>query len=565
MRILWALLLLGLTTSCASVPASRRQAIWLKHGRVWTGDPESPQAQALLVSANGRILAVGSDDAVAERAAGIGAREYDLHGRTVVPGFIDAHVHILSGGLALDRVDVHTARSREETLRMVADYAYAHPDRPWILGRGWSYDLWKPGFPTRQELDRVVPDRPVWLRSYDGHSAWANSKALAAAGVDEKTPDIDPSKGRIVREPGSQKPQGVFLEDAMDAVGDKVPRPTVEERKSAIRAALAHAAARGVTALCEVGDSLENFSVYQSLDRDHQLPVRVVYGPAITDGIEAYAAARARFLKERPEDSMLSPGPLKGFVDGVVESNTAYLLKPYADGSGKGAPPHLSAATILQQVRAADRLGIDTAYHSVGDGSVRSVLNAIEEVERTEKPRERRDRIEHIEVITKKDIPRFAKLGAIASMMPEHADPSDELEGGVWSAKVGPERLHRAFAFRSLEKAHARLAFGSDWPIVPIDPLPALAVAVTRQTPDGRPPGGWVPEQKISMNSALTGYTAGAAYATRLDDRVGVLKPGMDGDLAVLSADADLDHPASLFKAQVDLTLSAGRVVYERK
>jgi predicted amidohydrolase YtcJ len=558
-----ALTLGACATTHSAVGVTAAGPLWLHGGRVWTGDASAPSATALFVR-DGRVVAIGSDAEVANLAKGTpGVREVDLAGRVVVPGFIDAHVHILSGGLGLDRLDLAGARSREATLAAIAAYAKAHPERPWILGRGWSYDLWKPGFPSREELDRAVPDRPVYLRSYDGHSAWANSRALALAGIDERTPE--PKDGRVVRVAGTQRPQGTLLEEAVGLVGDKVPKPSIDERKAAIRRALSHAAQFGVTTLCEVGDDLEDLSVYAALDREGGLALRVVYGPSIDDGIDAYAKVRARLLAERRPGAMLSPGPLKGFVDGVVESNTAGMLAPYADGSGAGAPPHLTKEKILEQVRAADRQGLDVAYHAIGDGSVRAVLDAVEDVQRSEKPWPRRPRIEHVEVVSKEDVPRFSQLGVVASMMPAHAEPGDEPEGGVWAKKVGPERLHRAFAFASLLDARARLAFGSDWPVAPIDPLKAIAIAVTRQGADGKPAGGWVPEQRISVDAALAGYTSGAAYAVRLDDQVGVLARGRAADLAVLSREADLAQPASLFGAKVDLTAVAGRVVYERR
>src|SRR5262249_19224987 len=290
-------------------------------------------------------------------------------------------------------------------------------------------------------------------RSYDGHSGWASSRALALAGVTEATPD--PKDGTVVREAGSTRPAGTLLEGAMDLVSDKIPQVPLEARKQAIVRALEHAARVGVTALCEVGDRLENLDAYEALDREGRLPVRVIYGPSIDDGIDAYAARRAALLARG--STMLRPGPLKGFVDGVVESNTAALLAPYADGSGPGAPAHLTAERIRDQVMRADRLGIDGAYHPVGDAAVRAGLDAVEAASGDNPPRDRRMRIEHVEVVSREDLPRFRALGVVASMMPRHADPGEEPDGGVWSQKVGPARLPLSFAFADLERAGARL------------------------------------------------------------------------------------------------------------
>ena len=541
-------------------------AVLLTGGKVWTGDAARPHASAVLV-VDGTIRAVG-EDAEVLRAAPRGCRRVALRGRVVTPGFMDAHIHILGGGLGLDRLDLAPYKTKAEILAAIAAYAKAHPERPWIQGRGWSYDAFKPGMPTAAELDSAVGDRPAYLRAYDGHSAWASSRALALAGVTEATPD--PKEGTIVRVAGSRRPSGALLEDAMGAVEEKMPHPTAGEKKAAIVRALELAASLGVTAAGEVGGELADLALYEALEREGKLPIRVSYGPAVEDGAAPYAP-RARALAAA--GGLLTGGPQKGFVDGVVESNTAQLLAPPADGSGPSAPPHLDGATIEQQLRAARAVGLDVAYHAVGDGGVRAVLDAAERAGATS-ANGARTRIEHIEVVDPADLRRFAALGVIASMMPIHADPSNEAPGGdgddadddtgVWSKKVGAARLRYAFAFRSLLDAGARLAFGSDWPVAPIDPLRGIAIAVTRQNDAGKPKAGWIPGQRIDIDAALAAYTAGSAYAMRLDGRTGTLRPGLAGDLVVLAPEASLTAPASLHHAQVDLTLVGGKVVFAR-
>jgi predicted amidohydrolase YtcJ len=542
-------------------PTQGGSAIVLRGGAIWTGDPAKPTAEAIAL-VDDRIVAVGTTAEVeaAARAAGGIARTIELGGRRVVPGFIDAHIHIMGGGLSLDRLDLNGLKTRAEILGAVAAYAKAHPDRPWILGRGWGYQAFAPDMPTRQELDKVVPDRPVWLRSYDGHTGWANSKALALAGVDDKT--VDPADGKVVREAGSKRPAGALLEGAMSLVGAKVPSATAEEKRAAVKRAVAHAAENGLTTLCEVGGALEDLAVYEALAKDGELPLRVVYGPSIDDGIAEYEPAFTRL--SRAPSSRLLPGPLKGFVDGVIESNTAGLLAPPADGSGESSGLMIQPADLLVQMREADSRGMDLAYHAIGDRSVRAVLDAVAALHKEGKGKDRRFRVEHIEVIDASDLPRFKELGVTASMMPIHAEPGDEPNGGVWSKKVGPKRLPLSFAFRSITDAGAPLAFGSDWPVMTLAPLPGLGVATTRQSQGGVPPGGWVPEQRISVDEALHHYTAGSARALRLEEVTGVLRPGLQADLAVLSG-VDFAKPLTFHDGKVDLTIAAGRIVFERK
>ena len=563
MRSLLSFLVLAFASSAFAASEAHDDAnvMLLRHGAIWTGDVSKPSAQSLLIEGS-IVTAVGSD---AEVAAHVAERKLlpkiiELAGRRVLPGLIDSHIHIVGGGLQLTRVDLNPARSREQTYALITKYARENPTG-WVLGRGWAYDLWKPGLPTKGELDALVPDRPVFVRAYDGHSGWANSKALELAGITEKSPD--PKNGKIVREPNSQKPSGALLEDAMELMWAVIPKPSLEEKRQAIIRAGKHAAANGLTTMCEVGGDLADFDLYEALDQEHLLPVRVVFGPSIDDGIEAYGARREKLNATRTAESRLTPGPLKGFVDGVIESGTATMLAPFADGQPVD-PPHLAPAALLDQVTRADAMHLDVCYHAIGDGAVRSVLDAVEQVARLRPDWGRRPRVEHIETVAASDLPRFAQLGVIASMMPLHADPGIESGGGIWVKKVGPERLTRAFAFNDLRKAGAQLAFGSDWPVVTIEPLPAIAMAVTRKRADGLPRGGWVPKQGLAMNETLHAYTSRAAYATRLEKVTGMLKPGMAADVVVLDKIANLEKPASFFKTKVDLTLVAGKVAYQR-
>jgi predicted amidohydrolase YtcJ len=551
MRTLIALSFVALAcVGCRTVPSEGKgggEALLLTGGRIRTGDPGRPLAEAL-AAADGKVLAVGSRaevTAALEKAGKKPSRTVELAGRWVVPGFVDAHIHVLSGGLSFDRLDLAGKKTKAEILAAVAQYARSHPDKTWILGRGWSYQAFRPGLPGRADLDQVVPDRPVYLRSYDGHTAWANTRALDLAGV----------KGS----------SGALVEGAMESVSKVIPRPSRAEKRQAIVRALEHAVRHGVTTVCEVGGPLADLEIYAELDGEGRLPARVVYGPSIDDGIDAYAQARQALLARRTPSSHLYPGPLKDLVDGVVESNTAALLGPYGDGTRQAEPAHLTPERIRAQLERADALGLDVAYHAIGDGAVRMVLDELERTAPTSARPARRHRLEHIEVIAPEDVQRFAQIGAVASMMPIHAEPGDEPNGGVWATKVGSSRLPRAFAIGDLWRARAPLAFGSDWPVAPLGPLPALAVAVTRQGPDGKPAGGWIPAQRMPLDAALDAYTSGSAHAVRLEEEVGRLRPGLAADLVVLAPSADLERPQTLFQGEVDLTVVAGRVAYARQ
>lgn len=522
-----------------TTPAPPAAAITLATGGViWTGDPAHPRATAIAWQGD-HVLAVG-DDTTVTAAAGPRAQRIDLAGRLVTPGFVDAHIHIMGGGLSLDRLDLNPYKTKKDILAAVRAYADAHPDRAWILGRGWSYQPFAPDLPTAAELDAVISERPVWLRSYDGHTGWANSKAMALA---------------------KATGNGSFKEDDMDSVARAVPSPSTEERTAALKAAFVLAASKGLTTLCEVGGALEDLDVYQALDDAKALPLRVVYGPAYDDGVPA-AAARFEKLAPPTPASRLRAGPLKLFIDGVVESNTAGLLAPYADGSGSGKPPVFDRATVEKQIRDALASGQEVAYHAIGDASVRTILDAVAAIGT---PARGHVRIEHLEVIDAADVARFAQLGVTASMMPIHSDPGDEPDGGVWSTKVGAARLKLAFAFKTMHDAGALLAFGSDWPVTPLDPLPALAVAATRQSANGKPPGGWITNQALPLEDALAHYTRESARALHLEADVGVLAAGKQADLVILAPGVTLDDATTFREAKVDVTVAAGTIVYRRQ
>ncbi len=552
-------------TSAPNVPSRigtpPAEGVLLTNARIWTGDARRPWVEALGIAGT-VIVAAGSDAEVRGAMANVSAphtRQVNGDGRLVVPGFIDAHVHLLKGGLERDSVDLSGAQNAEEIQERLASFAANHPERTWITGRGWKYGAFASGLPHRATLDAAVSDRPAFLVSYDGHGAWVNGRALLAAGIGPGTPD--PPGGRIVRdEQGTAT--GVLLESAIDVVENLIPRPSKEAHRLAIVQTAQRFLSKGITTVCEIGGDLDDLALYEKLAQSGRLPIRVVFAPAVEVGMDRYDVHRKRLQAARTPRVRVLPGPMKDFVDGVVEANTAALIEPPADGSGPASPPLLASEKLRAQIRQADALGIDLAYHAIGDGAVRAVLDALQSVNAEAERPHRRLRIEHIEVIAPQDLSRLKALGVVASMMPLHAAPGDEPGGSPWSNKLGPQRLRHAFAFRSLLDAGAALAFGSDWPVMGLDPLEGVAIASTRSSPNGKPEGGWIPHQRIAVEEALAAYTRGAAHALRIEDMVGTLTPGMAADLVILSPNVEISDGATFFAGKIDMVIARGQVVH---
>ncbi len=529
------------------------------NGRVYSGT-DGKLAQALAIRGN-KILLVGSNRDV-KRLRRVQTTMVDAHGATVLPGFDDSHVHLLSGGLAFSEMDLSGTTTLEAVKASIADYATAHTDRPWIVGRGWIYDSFE-GLPTRQQLDALIPERPAYLTAYDGHTGWANSRALKLAGITRKT--RNPAHGTIVKDPRTGEPTGALQENAMDLMDAALPQPTREDQLSALRSAIAYAHRFGVTSVQNASGSPEEFDLYGTLRDGGELDLRV-YNALSADAtlseadLDRLDAVRTKY----PDDPVLKSGAIKLVVDGVVESHTAALLTPYADKPASGHPNY-TPAQLNRLVTMLDRRGWQVLIHAIGDRGVRMALDAFE-VAQAANPlpaRGRRHRIEHIETIDPADIPRFAKLGVIASMQPLHSNPAPDLMS-LWTKNLGPERSSRGWLYGSLLKSGARVAFGSDWPVVTLDPRLGLHVATTRTSPDGLPDGGWLPEERLTVKQALDAYGAGAAFASFDEQRKGTLAAGMLADLVILTSDI-FAPGATLLDANVAVTIFDGRVVYDRE
>lgn len=516
-----------------------------------------PELQDLWI-AGGRVAAVGGD---AARADGEAARVLDAAGGLVLPGFHDAHVHALSGGESLAGLSLEGARSLAEVAAAVRERASSHPAAApddWILGRGWSYDLVPAGsLPDRHALDAAAADRPVALESYDGHALWLNGVALERAGIDAGTPD--PPDGVVVREAGSRVPSGVLLDGAGALLAGAIPAPSREERLRRLEAALAHCLSLGITSLDDFAGGPDAFDLYAELEARGRLPLRVRVSLPLGTDPDAFAALGRRHRSER-----LAAGYLKGFVDGVIEAKTAFLLDDYAGSPGERGRPLVAPERLLAQVRAAHERGVPVALHAIGDAAVRLSLDTFERVQR-ERPRPGlHHRIEHIELVAGADLPRFAALGVVASMQPFHANPfGDAPEQGVWSANVGAARMPWTFAWRSLRAHGAPLVFGSDWPVLSADPLQGLAVALTRRDARGRPAAGWNAQESLDLVEALSAFAGFERAGALPRGGGGHVAAGAPADLVILSPAVDPARPESLWRgARVRHVLVAGAVAF---
>lgn len=471
----------------------------------------------------------------------------DGEGRTVMPGFIDAHLHLSSLGFSTMVLDLSATQSLDEALSRLAAYAAAHPDRPWIIGRGWNQELWGLGrFPTAAELDAIVSDRPVWLERVDGHAGWANSAALAAGNVTPAT--RDPAGGRIERLAGSRAPAGVLVDNAMPLVANAVPPPLPEDREQALFAAQNLLFARGITAAADMGTSVEDWMALRRAGDAGWLQMRVM---AYADSVETMLLIGGPGPTQWLYDDRLRLNGVKLYLDGALGSRGALLKAPYADAPGTSGLPIINGTQLRNLISRAAMDDFQVAIHAIGDAANAEALSAIEDLS-GDYTGDRRWRIEHAQVVDPADIARFGQHGIIASMQPVH-QTSDRL---MAEARLGPDRLAGAYAWRSLSSAGARLAFGSDAPVERPDPLAGIAAAIA-------PEGDWHRGEAVSREAALAAFTAGAAWAGHGEGRFGRLAVGERADFVVLSGNPLDLSAAEIRTLQVLETWVAGRKVYD--
>ncbi len=521
-------------------------------GDVYTMDVEQPRVTAVAIRGE-HIVAVGDDETISQYV-GSNTRVVELKGRTLTPGLTDAHCHLYGLGKSLEAVNLRGVTSAEAAAKAVATASLQLEPGEWATGRGWDQNLWEgQNFPDRKTLDAVLPKRPVALRRVDGHALWANSAALAAAGVDKNT--ADPDGGTIERD-AEGNPTGVLIDNAMSLVDRTLPKPTPAVIKRRILAAADVAASVGITAVHEMGISDDVISVYRGLAGEGRLPVRV-YG--MLAGSPAVAASLAERVPEVDRDGtqFFVLRGIKLFADGALGSRGAVMLEPYSDDAdNKGlwvTSPEELRASALAVAAAGWQLGV----HAIGDAGNRAVLDAFEAAKNEHPQADLRFRVEHAQILAPSDIPRFASLGVIASMQPTHAT-SDM----PWAEKrVGAERIRGAYVWRSMLESGAHLAAGSDFPVERVAPLLGLYSAVTRQDAEGGPAGGWLPEQRLTLEEAIRACTAEAAYASFVEEFRGVLKPGFVADLTIF--DRKLTADATLLATEVDMTVVSGAVQFE--
>ena len=529
-------------------------------GRVWTGDREQPWADAIVIAGD-RIVAVGSDASVDPEARG--AREIDARGGLILPGFIDAHIHLLAGGLRLMSVQLRDASSPQEVALRLHEFAATVPAGTWITGGDWDHERWGGALPTRAWIDQATSSHPVWINRLDGHMALANSVTLALAGITRRTPDV--SGGEIVRE-ADGVPTGLLKDRAMDLVQRVSPASGASLEDRALDAAMRHVAAQGVTSVHHMGSipqagSWGELDAFRRAHANGALRTRIYcavpladwqrLGELIASGVFGGGDGRG--------DAWLKIGALKGFVDGSLGSRTAAFHEPYDDVPGDCGIFVTDPDDLLEWTTNADAAGLHCVIHAIGDRANTFLLDTVERVIARNGVRDRRFRVEHAQHLRAQDVPRFARTGAIASMQPLHL-----VEDAVWAERaIGAVRSQMTYACRSLIDAGARVAFGSDWFVAPPVPIAGLAAAVTRQPTGGGHRDGWIPAQRITLDQALRAYTVDAAYASFDDGLKGRIRPGLLADIVVLDRDPFSIAPDEIASCRVALTIANGEVIFE--
>ncbi|MBI4164594.1 MAG: amidohydrolase [Acidobacteria bacterium] len=536
-------------------------------GNIWTGerDPSgrTRTVQAVAI-AGGRFIAVGSNQNILALKTK-DTKIIRLEGRRVVPGLIDSHVHFIAGGFQLLSLDLKHVKSEDEFVRLIGERAKTLPPGRWLRGGNWDEEAWPlPALPTRWQIDGVTATLPVLLRRYDGHAALANSLALKLAGLSRET--STPPDGVIVRDPATGEPTGVLKDAAIGLVAKAIPRPSDAEMEESLRAALGEAGRAGVTSVHNItldeqtpsGSFWGEVELLRRAEREKWLTVRQ-YLLIPIDHVDELAAAGK---SQRAESEWLRLLAVKGFADGSLGSRTAWMFDPFDDTPGsRGLPMALMdpPSKMEDLVRKAQNAGIHPCVHAIGDRAVSEMLELFERVGGKDS-RAARFRIEHAQHMRSMDFARFGKLGVIASMQPYHA-----IDDGRWAEKtIGARRARTCYAWRSMLEAGAPLAFGSDWPVAPLSPILGIHAAVTRATLDGKHPDGWIPEERLTVEEAMSAYTAGSAFAAFEEEEKGTISLGKLADLVVLSEDILAVPPERIKDVSPKMTVVGGKIVYEK-
>lgn len=528
---------------CSSGP---RYDLIITNATIWTGNPESPFAQAMIVSGDTLVM-VGSNDDVAEFLNDAESIK-DAEGSFIVHGFIDTHVHFLTGGFNLSSVQLRDATSPEEFARRIGEFAKTVPAGTWILGGDWDHENWGGELPDRSWIDHLTPDHPVYVTRLDGHMSLANSKVLELAGIENTVQNVD--GGEIVRD-ASGRLTGIFKDNAENLVYPHIPSPTSFQNDQALVEAMNYVASNGVTSVHDMSGDID------VIERARKGGTQITRYYAVLP-LSRWETVHKLVDEQGYGDEWVRIGGVKGFVDGSLGSHTAAFHAPYTDTPTDSGFFVNTEEDLYQWTKGADNAGIQVMIHAIGDRANGFLLDNFERIIAENGPKDRRFRIEHAQHIAPEDIPRFAELEVIASMQPYHA-----IDDGRWAERViGPERIKTTYAFKSLLDAGAIVAFGSDWFVAPPTPIEGIYAAVTRRTLDENNPDGWVPDQKVSVEEALRGYTINGAFASFDEDIKGTLEAGKLADFVILDRNLFEIDPESIRDTKIVETYVGGKLVY---
>ncbi len=572
--------LLGAAVASATGGERRRVSLVLTNGKIFTADARVPFNEAVAIDGE-RIVATGTSREIAARYEG--QRTVDLGGKLVTPGFNDAHLHFLGGGLSLLRVELNGARTLEEAKARIAAKVRELPAGSWILGRGWDHTLWGGRWPTREDLDAVAPNNPVFVQRVDGHVSWANTLALEKARVTRAS--AAPAGGEILKDERGE-PTGILKETAAALVGRVVPEPSRAEKMQAIERALAEGRRYGLTSIQD-NSGYETTKLYRELLREGKLTVRVAEWQNFEDAIAELKRQRAEFAAFKDDPARLRLTALKGYVDGTLGSRTAAMLAPFADDPANSGIPRHTPEELTKMIVERDAAGFQIALHAIGDRANRMALDGftaaaknphdvgvalqvdssfsrkeINEIKRSiqQEYARRRHRIEHAQVVAPSDFARFRSLGVIASMQPSHA-----ISDKRWAeSRLGEYRVQGAYAWHMMRSFEVHVPFGTDWPVEPINPYLGLYAAITRQSTEGEPTGGWWPQERLTIADAIRCYTAESAYASFEESEKGRIAAGMLADIIVHSRDLLTIPPAEILQTETVMTILGGKIVYEK-
>ena len=529
---------------CSCSTDSVKADLIITNADIWTGNTDSPKAEAMAVKAD-TILAIGSLDDI-HKFKGSDTEIKDVGGKFITPGFIDTHVHLLMGGNSLLSVQLRDVSTKQEFIDRISGFTKKIKPGQWIVEGNWDHTLWGGELPNKDWIDEFTSDNPVAIYRMDGHMILANSAALKIAGIDKNTADVE--NGEIVKN-ADGTPTGILKSEAMYLVLNKIPKLTDSEKEEALNAAQDYLVSQGVTTVHDV-DSLGGYKILDKMNSNKQLKVRV------------YAADPLKYWKAVSKDTKdikwLKNGLMKGFVDGSLGSHTAAFDEPYSDKQDDNGLFIVDVDSLNSWISSADKKQLQITVHAIGDRANSTILNIYDSVVQNNGKHDRRLRIEHAQHLNIEDINRFSKLDVITSMQPYHA-----IDDGRWAEElIGPERIKTTYAFKSLLDANTTMVFGSDWPVAPASPLYGMYAAVTRRTLDGNNSDGWVPEQKINVEQALTAYTKDAAYSSFDEDIKGTLEPGKLADFVILSENVLQVEPTTLKNVKVLETYVGGKRMF---